>query len=705
MDGNVDPEGIRLDLEWLHRVGVRGVQMFDGGMGTPLVVPERVRHGSAEWQAAVRHAVATAAPARAGVHGGDQRRVERGRRPLGGARRRHEEGRLVGDRRAGWRPGRAAARAAARGRRPVPGLSALGCGPDRAPLRAGLGRRRGPGRRRSRRRLVPMAVAASAPLDDWSCLVDGAFDDAVSLPRDPDGPSTAWIEQLFDEPVTVGSVTVGLPGPRGFGAAPPPDAVLEASDDGVHYRVVAEVSEIVVPAAKAVPVRTVAFPPVTARRFRLVLTGISAADALPRLAPGVQLPPVLRRVSEFLVTEFALAPGGRVHQAEVKAGFAAAPDYDAIDTDPAAATQAIDPAQVHDVSAHVDEQGVLRWEAPAGDWVVLRLGASLTGQTNGPAPPEATGLEVDKLDATKVRRYLEHLPRAVRRRRALGRAAQRQHRVRARRTSPRRCASGSPSCGATTRCPGCRRSPGTSSATRRDPTGSCGTTGGRSPTCWRGSTTARSRQAAHDRGPDLLRRGARGPPPAARRRPGDAQPRRRADGRHVDVRRRRPAEPDVRRRPEGRLVRRARLRQAVHRRRVDERLPPAVELHAAAAEARRRPRAGPRRHPVLHPHVPAPADPGAAARDRPLALPRPDVHPLRAVGGAGRALDRLPGPLLVPAQPGRAGGRRGRLHRRGGAADRAVRRHARRRRAGRPRPRLREPRRARGPRSASSTAS
>ncbi len=57
MDGNVDPEGIRLDLEWLHRVGVRGVQMFDGGMGTPLVVPERVRHGSPEWQEAVRHAV------------------------------------------------------------------------------------------------------------------------------------------------------------------------------------------------------------------------------------------------------------------------------------------------------------------------------------------------------------------------------------------------------------------------------------------------------------------------------------------------------------------------------------------------------------------------------------------------------------------------------------------------------------------------
>src|SRR3954464_5753013 len=60
MDGNVDPEGIRLGLQWLHRVGAGGVQMFDGGMGTPLVVPERVSPGSAEWRDAVRLASTTA---------------------------------------------------------------------------------------------------------------------------------------------------------------------------------------------------------------------------------------------------------------------------------------------------------------------------------------------------------------------------------------------------------------------------------------------------------------------------------------------------------------------------------------------------------------------------------------------------------------------------------------------------------------------
>ena len=40
---------------------------------------------------------------------------------------------------------------------------------------------------------------------------------------------------------------------------------------------------------------------------------------------------MLRRVSEFQVSEFALYPGGRVHQGELKAGFGAALDYYALD--------------------------------------------------------------------------------------------------------------------------------------------------------------------------------------------------------------------------------------------------------------------------------------------------------------------------------------------------------------------------------------
>jgi hypothetical protein len=40
--------------------------------------------------------------------------------------------------------------------------------------------------------------------------------------------------------------------------------------------------------------------------------------------------------------------------------------------------------------------------------MIVRMGYSLTGQTNGPAPSEGTGLEVDKLDGDAVADYLSH---------------------------------------------------------------------------------------------------------------------------------------------------------------------------------------------------------------------------------------------------------------------------------------------------------
>jgi hypothetical protein len=59
-----------------------------------------------------------------------------------------------------------------------------------------------------------------------------------------------------------------------------------------------------------------------------------------------------------------------------------------------------------------DGQAAPRWlaglDAAEGNWRVIRLGYSLLGTTNHPAPAEATGLEVDKFDGDAVRRYLDH---------------------------------------------------------------------------------------------------------------------------------------------------------------------------------------------------------------------------------------------------------------------------------------------------------
>ena len=58
----------------------------------------------------------------------------------------------------------------------------------------------------------------------------------------------------------------------------------------------------------------------------------------------------------------------------------------------------IAPAAVRNISAQLASDGTLTWDVPAGEWIVLRAGMAPTGTKNSPAPPEATGLEVDKLN-------------------------------------------------------------------------------------------------------------------------------------------------------------------------------------------------------------------------------------------------------------------------------------------------------------------
>ncbi|RYG64470.1 hypothetical protein EON80_19185, partial [bacterium] len=51
--------------------------------------------------------------------------------------------------------------------------------------------------------------------------------------------------------------------------------------------------------------------------------------------------------------------------------------------------------------------GKLDWDVPAGDWVVMRSGLAPTGVKNAPAPPEATGFEVDKMNREHLRSHFD----------------------------------------------------------------------------------------------------------------------------------------------------------------------------------------------------------------------------------------------------------------------------------------------------------
>jgi len=62
----------------------------------------------------------------------------------------------------------------------------------------------------------------------------------------------------------------------------------------------------------------------------------------------------------------------------------------------------IDGSKVIDISKHMMPDGTLNWNVPVGDWIILRTGMTPTGTKNGPASPEATGYEVDKMSKKHV---------------------------------------------------------------------------------------------------------------------------------------------------------------------------------------------------------------------------------------------------------------------------------------------------------------
>src|SRR5450631_4364268 len=57
MNGNISKQGIKLDLEWMHRVGIGGFQNFDAALATPQVVDKRLAYMTPEWKDAFKYAI------------------------------------------------------------------------------------------------------------------------------------------------------------------------------------------------------------------------------------------------------------------------------------------------------------------------------------------------------------------------------------------------------------------------------------------------------------------------------------------------------------------------------------------------------------------------------------------------------------------------------------------------------------------------
>ena len=74
-------------------------------------------------------------------------------------------------------------------------------------------------------------------------------------------------------------------------------------------------------------------------------------------------------------------------------------------TEPGDATTVVRQKSILNLTDQLRPDGMLTCTLPAGDWTVIHFGMVTTGKKNGPAAPEATGLEVDKMSKAHTRHH------------------------------------------------------------------------------------------------------------------------------------------------------------------------------------------------------------------------------------------------------------------------------------------------------------
>jgi alpha-L-rhamnosidase len=413
MNGNITKDGIAKDMAWMKRVGIGGLQNFDAQLQTPQIVDKRLVYMTPEWKDAFAFAAQEA----------DRQGLELaiaaspGWSETGGPWVPPEDGlkKLVWSETdvVGGKPfmGKLAAPPSVTGPfQSIPKQASID------ELLSGSKVVEAKQKHYADVAVLAFPIPSGATLPQASVTgVDGKPLDSTLLTDDdlasaleittPTTGQPGVIALTYATPQTVRSARIFLPGASVmfFGASVKP--TLEASDDGKTWRTVADIPAMQVPTS-------VSFAPVTASHFRFLFKPVvgNTMSNMGEMSPGADLGALggmSRTASGLKIGELRLSAEAGIDRFEAKAGFEIESDYYAL-SQSVPESKGVALTTVINLTSRLRADGTLNWTPPVGNWRVVRLGASLLGTENHPAPKEATGLEVDKFDGAAVRRYLEH---------------------------------------------------------------------------------------------------------------------------------------------------------------------------------------------------------------------------------------------------------------------------------------------------------
>jgi len=393
---NVTKEGITKDLEWMKRAGLGGFMLADVNAGRGQSVEPKTPFGTPAWFEAVRHAAAEAD--RLGLEmaifsspgwsetGGPWVKPEQAMKKLVWS-----ETTAVGS---GKFSGKLVAPPPNIGQIRNTGASYYASDSKDAPYYAdsAVVAYRTPAGEMEARAANPTVTTNNGPVDGTP-LLDDQLSTLLTVAAPKDG-GAAWVQYEFEKPFTARAITLG--GKGGSANGIPVGRVL-ASDDGMNFRTL-----VTLPGAQLYRqgmVRTFSFPPVTAKYYRIEMTGAPLGPAVTMSQAPAQ------PAAEYVLSEAVLHSGARINRWEEKAGFSFLFEYDSVPSPAVPPETTLEPGGMIDLTDRMKPDGALDWEIPAGNWTVLRLGYSLTGAKNRPATPAGSGFEADKLSSRHMEAY------------------------------------------------------------------------------------------------------------------------------------------------------------------------------------------------------------------------------------------------------------------------------------------------------------
>lgn len=231
---------------------------------------------------------------------------------------------------------------------------------------------------------VKPKVSVSIPDMDVQFLADKNSDETFRS-EDP-----CWIQYEFEEPFMLRSIQVQRAG-NNFQSQ---RLKIQASDDGINFR---NVTQLVPPRQGWQDYNfpmTHAVPATKARYFRF-LYDKSGTE------PGSEDLDAAKWKQSLKIKGIYLSSAARLHQYESKNG-----EYWRVSP---RTTEAqipdeicIDPEQLIDITSYLNPDGKLTWNAPKGNWTILRIGHTSTGYTNETGG-KGSGLECDKFNPEAIR--------------------------------------------------------------------------------------------------------------------------------------------------------------------------------------------------------------------------------------------------------------------------------------------------------------